>query len=161
MGFKVSAPFPDGELDGIPEVVTFDELMSTPVTRVTLRDPSATSEETSSARHASACTGSSTPSAGARGSTSPEGVSKGAALEVIRRWLAIEPCTPSLSETSATTSRCCAGACGVAMGNALDEVKAVADEVTVTPTTTVSSSLTSLFDLTAPGAATSASSRAS
>ena len=45
VGFKVTAPFPDGELDGTPRIVSFEELMATPVTRVTLRDPTSTSEE--------------------------------------------------------------------------------------------------------------------
>ena len=36
---------PDGGLDGTPQVVPFEELMSTPVTRLTLGVPPSTSEE--------------------------------------------------------------------------------------------------------------------
>ena len=92
VGFKVTAPFPDGELDGDPRVVPFEELMATPVTRLTLRDPSSTSEEFLAR----------TEKIGLHGveyavgwsawlDINPEGVSKGAALEAIRRRLGVEP----------------------------------------------------------------------
>ena len=61
----------------------------------------------------------------------PEGVSKGAALEVIRRWLAIEPqYTVAVGDQRNDFEMLRWAARGVAMGNAPDEVKAVADEVT-------------------------------
>lgn len=44
-GFKVTRPFPDGELTGVQEVVSFDELAAAPATRVTLRAPEWTSQE--------------------------------------------------------------------------------------------------------------------
>ena len=132
VGFKVSAPFPEGELDGIPEVVSFDELMATPVTRVTLRDPTATSEEFIER----------TARIGLHGveyavgwsawlDITPEGVSKGAALETVRRWLGVEPqYTVAVGDQRNDFEMLRWAARGVAMGNAPDEVKAVADEVT-------------------------------
>src|SRR6478609_11077504 len=45
VGFKVSAPFPDGELGGDQVVVDWEELVGHPATRVTLRRPDASSEE--------------------------------------------------------------------------------------------------------------------
>ena len=45
VGFKVSAPFPDGELQGDITVVPWDELVADPVTRVTFRDPNGTAED--------------------------------------------------------------------------------------------------------------------
>lgn len=131
VGFKVSAPFPDGELDGIPEVVSFDELMATPVTRVTLRDPTATSEEFIER----------TARIGLHGveyavgwsawlDITPEGVSKGAALETVRRWLGVEPqYTVAVGDQRNDFEMLRWAARGVAMGNAPDEVKAAADEV--------------------------------
>jgi hydroxymethylpyrimidine pyrophosphatase-like HAD family hydrolase len=131
VGFKVSAPFPDGELDGIPKVVPFDELMATPVTRVTLRDPSSTSEEFLER----------TERIGLHGveyavgwsawlDITPEGVSKGAALEAVRRRLGVEPMhTVAVGDQRNDFEMLRWAARGVAMGNAPDEVKAVADEV--------------------------------
>lgn len=41
-GHRVSAPFPEGELSGYQTIAAVDELIAEPVTRVVLRDPSAT-----------------------------------------------------------------------------------------------------------------------
>ena len=132
VGFKVTAPFPDGELDGDPRVVPFEELMATPVTRLTLRDPSSTSEEFLAR----------TERIGLHGveyavgwsawlDINPEGVSKGAALEGIRRRLGVEPMhTVAVGDQRNDLEMLRWAARGVAMGNAPDEVKAAADEVT-------------------------------
>ncbi len=45
VGFRVSGPFPEGELSGEMEVVTFDELVATPATRVVIRAVGASPEE--------------------------------------------------------------------------------------------------------------------
>ena len=45
VGFRVSSPFPDGELGGQQSVVPFDELLARPATRVTLRMPDASPED--------------------------------------------------------------------------------------------------------------------
>ena len=45
VGFKLSGPFPNGELDGELRVVPWEELVADPVTRVTFRSPTGTSEE--------------------------------------------------------------------------------------------------------------------
>ena len=132
VGFKVTAPFPDGELDGTPRVVPFEELMAAPVTRLTLRDPSSTSEEFLER----------TERIGLHGveyavgwsawlDINPEGVSKGAALEGIRRRLGVEPMhTVAVGDQRNDLEMLRWAARGVAMGNAPDEVKAAADEVT-------------------------------
>ena len=132
VGFKVTAPFPAGELDGIPRVVPFEELMAAPVTRLTLRDPSSTSEEFLER----------TERIGLHGveyavgwsawlDINPEGVSKGAALEGIRRRLGVEPMhTVAVGDQRNDLEMLHWAARGVAMGNAPDEVKAAADEVT-------------------------------
>ena len=132
-GFKVTAPFPDGELDGDPRVVSFEELMATPVTRLTLRDPSSTSEEFLAR----------TEKIGLHGveyavgwsawlDINPEGVSKGAALEAIRRLIGVEPMhTVAVGDQRNDLEMLRWAARGVAMGNAPDEVKDAADEVTL------------------------------
>jgi hydroxymethylpyrimidine pyrophosphatase-like HAD family hydrolase len=132
VGFKVSAPFPDGELDGSPRVVPFEDLMAHPVTRLTIRDPESTSEEFLAG----------TDRIGLHGveyavgwsawlDITPEGVSKAAALEGIRRRLCVEPeHTVAVGDQRNDLEMLRWAARGVAMGNAPDEVKAAADEVT-------------------------------
>lgn len=132
VGFKVSAPFPDGELDGNPRVVPFEELMATPVTRLTIRDPESTSEEFLER----------TERIGLHGveyavgwsawlDINPEGVSKAAALEGVRRRLGVEPMhTVAVGDQRNDLEMLRWAARGVAMGNAPDEVMAAADEVT-------------------------------
>ncbi|MBR7744238.1 HAD family phosphatase [Phycicoccus sp. BSK3Z-2] len=131
-GFKVSAPFPDGELDGTPRVVPFEDLMARPVTRLTIRDPEGTDEDFLAG----------TERIGLHGveyaigwsawmDITPEGVSKGAALETVRRRLGVEPsATVAVGDQRNDLEMLRWAARGVAMGNAPDEVKAVADETT-------------------------------
>ena len=131
VGFKVTAPFPDGELDGTPRVVPFEELMATPVTRVTLRDPTSTSEEfIERTQHIGLHGVEYAVGWSAWLDINPEGVSKGAALEAIRRRLGVEPMhTVAVGDQRNDLEMLQWAARGVAMGNAPDEVKAVADEV--------------------------------
>ncbi len=132
VGFKLSAPFPEGELQGELRVVPWDELVAEPVTRVTFRSPGGTSEDFLSL----------TERIGLHGvnyavgfsawlDINPEGVSKGSALEQVRRWLHVEPGdTVAVGDQRNDLEMLHWAARGVAMGNAPDEVKAVADEVT-------------------------------
>ena len=132
VGFKVSAPFPDGELDGSPRVVPFEELMAHPVTRLTIRDPEGTDEDFLAG----------TERIGLHGveyavgwsawlDITPEGVSKGAALEAVRRRLHVEPAaTVAVGDQRNDLEMLRWAARGVAMGNAPDVVKEAADEVT-------------------------------
>ncbi|MEI2827929.1 MAG: HAD-IIB family hydrolase [Dermatophilaceae bacterium] len=61
----------------------------------------------------------------------PEGVSKGSALELLRRRLEVEPGdTVAVGDQRNDIEMLRWAARGVAMGNAPDEVKAAADEVT-------------------------------
>ncbi len=131
VGFKVSAPFPDGELPGTARVVPFEELMAHPVTRLTIRDPESTSEAFLEG----------TERIGLHGveyavgwsawlDITPEGVSKAAALEGVRRRLGVEPDrTLAVGDQRNDLEMLRWAARGVAMGNAPDEVKAAADEV--------------------------------
>ena len=62
----------------------------------------------------------------------PEGVSKASALELVRRRLAVEPAqTAAVGDQRNDLEMLHWAARSVAMGNAPDEVKAIADEVTL------------------------------
>lgn len=132
IGFKVSSLFPDGELGGDQTVVDWDEIIGRPATRVTLRNPEADPEEFLRLVEAAGLHGVSY----AVGWTAwldinPEGVTKGSALELIRRTLHVEPGdTVAVGDQRNDIEMLHWAARGVAMGNAPDEVKAVADEVT-------------------------------
>jgi hydroxymethylpyrimidine pyrophosphatase-like HAD family hydrolase len=134
VGFKVSAPFPDGELGGEQVVVDWEELVAHPATRVTLRRPEATSEEfMEQVAHAGLHGVSYAVGWTAWLDINPEGVSKGSALELVRRRLRVEPGdTVAVGDQRNDIEMLHWAARGVAMGQAPDEVKAVADEVTGT-----------------------------
>lgn len=132
VGFKVSAPFPDGELVGEVRVVSWEELTSSPATRVTFRSPTGTAEDflalvdrigLHSVNYAVGFT--------AWLDINPEGVSKASALELVRRRLCVEPAnTAAVGDQRNDLEMLAWAARSVAMGDAPDEVKAVADEVT-------------------------------
>lgn len=133
IGTKVSATFPDGELVGPLRVLPWDELGEEPTTRLTFRSPSGTSEDfvelvdklgLHGVNYAVGYT--------AWLDVNPEGVSKASALESVRRALAVEPCdTIAIGDHTNDLEMLHWAARGVAMGQAPDEVKAVADEVTL------------------------------
>ena len=133
VGFKVSAPFPDGELDGGVRVVPWDELSSSPATRVTFRSPTGTAEDFLALVERIGLHGVNY----AVGFTAwldinPEGVSKASALELIRRRLGVEPAhTIAVGDQRNDIEMLQWAARGVAMGNAPDEVKEAANEVTL------------------------------
>lgn len=136
VGFKVSAPFPDGELEGEVVVVPWEELAARPVTRLTFRSPSASTDDFV---HLAETIGLHGFNYGV-GYTAwldinPEGVSKASALEQVRRRLRVEPGdTVAVGDQRNDLEMLQWAARGVAMGNAPDEVKAVADEVTLSVT---------------------------
>jgi hydroxymethylpyrimidine pyrophosphatase-like HAD family hydrolase len=133
VGFKVSAPFPDGELVGRVRVVPWAELSGSPTTRVTFRSPTGTAEDfldlverigLHSVNYAVGFT--------AWLDINPEGVSKASALELVRRRLSVEPGqTIAVGDQRNDVEMFHWAARSVAMGNAPDEVKALADEVTL------------------------------
>lgn len=132
VGFKVSALFPNGELEGRVTVVPWEELVAEPVTRVTFRSPTGTSEDfvrladeigLQEVNYAVGFT--------AWLDINPEGVSKGSALELVRRRLGIEPRhTLAIGDQRNDLEMLQWAARGVAMGQAPDDVKTAADEVT-------------------------------
>jgi hydroxymethylpyrimidine pyrophosphatase-like HAD family hydrolase len=134
VGYKLSAPFPDGELQGALRVVDFEELVGHPSTRVTFRDPRGTSEdflelvERIGLHGVSYAVGFS-----AWLDLAPEGVSKASALEQVRRRLRIEPLgTVAVGDQRNDLEMLRWAALGVAMGQAPEEVRQVADSTTGT-----------------------------
>lgn len=131
-GFRLSAPFPDGELEGELTVVSWDELGAEPVTRLTFRSPTASSEDFDRLAHRIGLHGVNyAVGFSAWLDINPEGVSKASALEMVRRALHVEPLhTVAVGDQRNDLEMLEWAARGVAMGNAPDDVKAVADEVT-------------------------------
>lgn len=131
-GFKVVRPYPDGILQGEQVVVPFEELLATPTTRVTFHDPDAASEDFLVLIERIGLHGVSY----AVGYTAwldlaPEGVSKGSALELVRRRLGVEPhLTFAAGDQRNDLEMLRWAARGVAMGGAPPEVVAAADEST-------------------------------
>ena len=132
VGTKISAPFPKGELMGPVEVVSWKGLAAQPTTRLTFRSPTGTAEDfvelvarlgLHGVNYAVGYT--------AWLDINPEGVSKASALEQIRRRLQVEPAdTIAIGDHRNDLEMLEWAARGVAMGQAPEEIKARADEVT-------------------------------
>ncbi len=131
VGFKVSRHFPEGELMGVVREVEWEELLTHPVTRVTLRQPESTPEEFLEMVERAGLHGVSYAVGwSAWLDINPEGVSKASALELVRRRLQVEPeHTVACGDQRNDLEMLHWAAWGVAMGNAPHEVQAVADEV--------------------------------
>lgn len=132
VGFKLSSPFPEGELQGDLRIVDHEELVGHPATRVTFRDPNGSAESFTELVDRIGLHGVNY----AVGFTAwldlaPEGVSKGSAMEQVRRKLDVEPsCTMAVGDQRNDVEMLRWAARGVAMGQAPPEVVEAADEVT-------------------------------
>jgi len=129
---RLTAPFPDGELSGETVVVPFEALMDGPATRVVVRSPESTPEDFLDVVERVGLHGVSY----AVGWTAwldlaPDGVSKASALEVVRQRLGVAPGdTVAVGDGRNDLEMLAWAGRGVAMGQAVDEVRAAADEVT-------------------------------
>lgn len=129
---KVTAAFPEGELGGEPLVVPFEELKAGPVTRVVVRSPQSSPEDFLAVVERIGLHGVSY----AVGWTAwldlaPDGVSKASALEVVRERLGVAPQdTVAVGDGRNDVEMLAWAGRGVAMGQAVPEVQAAADEVT-------------------------------
>lgn len=132
VGFKVSTPFPDGELWGEEIVVPVEELTARPATRVTFREPALSSEDFTALVERIGLHG----VAYAVGwsawlDLAPEGVSKASALEIVRRRLDVEPHrTIAVGDQRNDLEMLHWAAVGYAMGQAPEEVLRTADRTT-------------------------------
>ncbi|WP_168582574.1 HAD family hydrolase [Gephyromycinifex aptenodytis] len=132
IGFDVNAPFPPGELDGRVNVLPWEELRRRPTTRVIFSDPCGDVDEFAAAVERIGLHGVNY----AVGFTAwldvaPEGVSKASALEQVRGQVGVcAQRTVAVGDQRNDLEMLAWAACGVAMGNAPDRVKAAADLVT-------------------------------
>ena len=131
MGFRLTGPFPDGELIGRLTVVPFDELLTTPATRVVVRSPEHTPEDFLALVHRLGLHGGSY----AVGWTAwldiaPEGVSKAHGLAIAAEALGVGP-ADVLAVGDGRNDIEMFGWAGrsVAMGQSPPDVKVAADEV--------------------------------
>lgn len=134
-GYRLTAPFPPGELDGEEVIVPFEQLLDAPASRVIVRSP----------EHTSADFLALTEELGERGlhgvnyfvgwtawlDLAPAGVSKASALEQVRQRLGVDPvATMAVGDGRNDLEMFSWAARSVAMGNSEPDVKAAADEVT-------------------------------
>ncbi|RJK94899.1 HAD family hydrolase [Vallicoccus soli] len=132
VGYRVTAPFPDGELTGEQRVVGFDELVAEPVTRVVLRSPEKEPAdflelvERIGLHEVSYAVGYT-----AWLDIAPKGVSKASALEVVRQRLEVPADrTMAVGDGRNDLEMLDWAHRGVAMGQAPAEVQDAADLVT-------------------------------
>lgn len=129
---RTTGAFPPGEIAGDPDVVPFEELLTVPAARVTLRAPNLTPQELVD-RVEGAGLNSVTYSIGwsAWLDVAPEGVSKASALEVLRERLGVAPSsTVAVGDGENDHEMFRWAAWSAAMGQAAPETKAMADAVT-------------------------------
>lgn len=130
-GYWLTAPFPNGELAGEQVVVTLDDLVTMPATRVIVRSTEHTPEEFLALVQQYGLHGASY----AIGWTTwldlaPEGVSKASALEVVRDKLGVAPeDTLALGDGRNDLEMFAWAGRAVAMGQSVPEVLGAADEV--------------------------------
>ena len=134
VGYRVNRPFPEGELSGRMLQTPLDDIVGEPVSRVIIREPNASVEEFSEQ----------VGQLGLHGTDyvvgwtawldlSPVGVSKASGLEYVARELGVGPeHTLAIGDGRNDIEMLRWSARGVAMGQAVEEVRAAADDVTAT-----------------------------
>jgi hydroxymethylpyrimidine pyrophosphatase-like HAD family hydrolase len=131
VGYRVTGEFPPGELDGRITVVSHDELLEGPVTRLVARLPNGDRQEFFELAHAAGLRGVDY----AIGYTAwldfmPEGVSKASGLATVCEKLSVRQSDVlAIGDGHNDTEMLAWAGRGIAMGQAPDDVKAVADEV--------------------------------
>lgn len=131
-GFKVTRPFPDGELGGVQEVVPFEELLAAPATRVTLRAPEWGAQEFHDLVERSGLHGVSYAVGwSAWLDMTPDGVSKASALEQVRQRYGVpEGRTLAVGDGQNDIEMFRWAGVAVAMGGADEATVAAADALT-------------------------------
>jgi HAD superfamily hydrolase (TIGR01484 family) len=134
VGYRVNQHFPEGELTGDMILTEVDELVAGPVSRVIIRDPAATAEEFVDLAS----------SLGLHGTDyvvgwtawmdlTPVGVSKASGLAIVAEKLGVDQADVlAIGDGRNDVEMLAWAGRGVAMGQAVEEVRAVADDVTAT-----------------------------
>lgn len=131
VGFRLTAPFPDGELGGEQTIVPLGELMGVPATRVIVRSTEHTPEDFLELSERIGLHGVNY----AVGWTAwldlaPEGVSKASALDAVRAELGVDvEATLAIGDGRNDLEMLAWAGWSVAMGQSVPEVIAAADEV--------------------------------
>ena len=131
VGYRVNRPFPEGELSGEMVITEVDQIVAGPVSRVIIRDPNSTSDEFVALAK----------KLGLHGinyvvgwtawlDLAPVGVSKASGLQHVVDRLGVRPVDVlAIGDGRNDIEMLQWAGRGVAMGQAVDEVKAVADDV--------------------------------
>lgn len=134
VGYRVNSHFPTGELSGDMILTDVEELVSKPVSRVIVRDPDATADDF-------------VELAGRLGlhgtdyvvgwtawlDLTPVGVSKASGLEMVAKELGVDQADVlAIGDGRNDIEMLAWAGRGVAMGQAVEEVRAAADDVTAT-----------------------------
>ena len=132
VGYRVSGPFPPGELGGELIVTQLEDLVSAPVSRVIIRDPQATADDFVAMAAELGLHGTDyVVGWTAWMDLSPVGVSKASGLEYVADRLGIEAeDVLAIGDGSNDIEMLTWAGRGVAMGQAVQEVQDAADHVT-------------------------------
>ena len=132
VGYRVSAPFPEGELGGELIVTQLDDLVSAPVSRVIIRDPQATADEFVSMAAELGLHGTDyVVGWTAWMDLSPVGVSKASGLQYVAEKLGIDAADVlAIGDGRNDIEMLTWAGRGVAMGQSVQEVQDAADHVT-------------------------------
>ncbi len=134
VGFRVSADFPDGELFGRTTTETIEQLKSRPVSRVIVRDPSSEDAEFMSLAERMGLHGVAYYVGWSNWlDIAPEGVDKASGLDVVCERLGVVPeDVLAMGDGYNDVEMLQWAGRGVAIGDAMPDVQAVADAVTGT-----------------------------
>jgi HAD superfamily hydrolase (TIGR01484 family) len=134
VGYRVNRPFPEGELTGEFRIADVAELVALPVSRVIIRDPEATADDFVALAGRLGLQGTDyVVGWTAWLDLAPVGVSKASGLEYVAREVGVGPAEVlAVGDGRNDIEMLRWAGRGVAMGQAVEEVRAAADSVTGT-----------------------------
>ncbi|HET8663426.1 MAG TPA: HAD family hydrolase [Nocardioides sp.] len=132
VGYRVSRPFPDGELSGEFTIADVEDLVAVPVSRVIIRDPNATADDFVALGRKLGLHGTDyVVGWTAWLDLAPMGVSKASGLEYVARELGVDASDVlAIGDGRNDVEMLRWAGRGVAMGQAVEEVREAADDVT-------------------------------
>jgi len=134
VGYRVNRPFPEGELTGEFTIADVADLVAVPVSRVIIRDPNATADDFVALGRRLGLQGTDyVVGWTAWLDLAPLGVSKASGLQHVARELGVDAADVlAIGDGRNDLEMLGWAGRGVAMGQAVEEVKAAADDVTAT-----------------------------